>query len=227
MSTASPVRSGREGLNGPVASVTRGGGGGNPLGTVVQVLAILLLLAILASVMLVLFVVASLVNAPGQVAGGLGNQLGAVATQARGAAIGVQQAVENATDPNHPPSGLIYDTEFSSLETWQVGGPLPQAGKHMATLSSIQRRENAPSADTTLYAIIHVELRQPNQVRLFGQVVHSDSEAHDYAVYKGETFRIAGVYYRVNWISQQSNAMAAGAYRNPDTVSAPLKFEYD
>lgn len=226
MSTASPPRTGRDGLNGALAPVPRGGGG-NPLGSVVQILAILLLLAMVVSVMVVLLLVASLVNAPGQVAGGIGNQLGAVATQARGAASGVQQAVENATDPNHPPSGLMYDTEFSSFDVWQVGGALPQGSRHMATFQSIQRRENAPSADTTLYAIIHVELRQPNQVRLFGQVVRSDSEAHDYAVYKGETFRIAGMYYRVNWISQQSNAMAAGAYRNPDSVSASLKFEYD
>ena len=226
MSIASPPRAEREGLNAAVSPVQRAGGG-NSLATAVQVLAILLLLAILASVLLVLFVVASLTNAPGQLAGGLGNQLDAVATQARGAATGVQQAVGNATDPNHPPTGLNYDTEFSSFETWHVGSQLPGAEKHVASLQSIQRRQNAQTADTALYAVIRVELRQPNEVRLLGQILRSDSEVQDYAVYKGETFRIAGSYYRVNWVSGQLDAMVAGIYRNPDGVSAPLKFELD
>jgi hypothetical protein len=33
--------------------------------------------------------------------------------------------------------------------------------------------------------------------------------------------------YRVNWISQEEGALAAGIYRKPDAVSSPLKFEYD
>jgi len=150
-----------------------------------------------------------------------------VASQAGSTASGVQQAVQNATDPDHPPTGLTYDTEFSSFEIWHVGDHLPEASRHVVVLQSIQRRQNAQSADTALYAVVRVELRQPNELRVFGQVVRSDSEAHDYAVYKGETFRIAGAFFRVNWISQQSNAMAAGTYRDPDGVGVPLKFESD
>ena len=66
-----------------------------------------------------------------------------------------------------------------------------------------------------------------NGTRVFGQVIRSDSDPHDYVVYKGETFRIAGSLYRVNWISQAEAALAAGVYRSPDAVSAPLKFEID
>jgi len=225
MKIAPGHRNGRTAVNDSVPAPTASGG--NPLGTVVQILAILLLLAILASVLLVLFAVASLANAPGQLAGGVGSQLAAVASQAGSAASDVQQAVQNATDPDHPPTGLTYDTEFSSFEVWHVGDRLPEASQQVIVLQSIQRRQNAQSADTALYAVVRVELRQPNELRVFGQVVRSDSEAHDYAVYKGETFRIAGAFYRVNWISQQSNAMAAGTYRNPDAVSAPVKFESD
>src|SRR5438105_13190669 len=95
------------------------------IGTALQVLMLLLLLSILAAVVLVLFAVASLVNVPGQVAGGVGSQLGGVGSQASRALSGAQQALQNATDPNHPPSGLTYDTELTSLNVWHVGDGLP------------------------------------------------------------------------------------------------------
>jgi hypothetical protein len=32
--------------------------------------------------------------------------------------------------------------------------------------------------------------------------------------------------YRVNWISQDDNGLAAGVVRRPDAVTAPLKLDY-
>jgi hypothetical protein len=196
------------------------------VGSAIQVVILLLLLSILAAVVFVLFAVASLVNAPGQAAGGLSTQLSGVATQANRAVTGAQQALQNATDPNHPPTGLAYDNEFSSLQTWHAGDGLPGGNQYVLTVQRIKRRDGADSPDTALYAVIHAELRQPRETRVLGQLIRSDSDPHDSVVYKGESFRIGRALYRVNWISQDENAIAAATYRNPDNVSAPLKFDY-
>ncbi len=196
------------------------------LSTALQTVMLLLLLGILAAVLLVLFAVASLVNVPGQVAGGVGSQVSGVATQAGRAVSGAQQALQNATDPNHPPTGLVYDTEFSALQTWHVGDGLPGGTEYVLTVQGIKRRDGADSPDTALYAVVHAQLRQPRETRLLGQVIRSDTDPHDYAVYKGETFRIGRVVYRVNWISQDDNGLAAGVVRRPDAVTAPLKLDY-
>jgi hypothetical protein len=196
------------------------------LGTAVQALVLLLLLAILAAVLLVLFAVASLINMPGQVAGGVGSQLGGVAAQASRAVSGAQQALQNVTDPNHPPSGLTYDTEYSSLQTWHVGDGLPGGTEYVLTIQSIKRRDGADSPDTALYGMVHAQLRQARETRILGQLVRSDSDPHDYAVYKGETFRIGRAVFRVNWISQEENSVAAGVVRHPDAVTTSMKFDY-
>jgi hypothetical protein len=196
------------------------------LGTVLQAVSLLLLLSILAAVVLVLFAVASLINVPGQVAGGISSQLGGVASQASRAIGGAQQALQNATDPNHPPVGLAYDTELTSLQTWHVGDGLPGGTQYVLTVQSINRRQGADSPDTALYASVHVELRQPHETRLLGQLIRSDSDPHDYALYKGEVFKIGRTVYRVNWVSQDENAIAAGVLRNPDAITQPLKFDY-
>ena len=137
------------------------------------------------------------------------------------------QAVQNVADPNHPPSALAYDTEFTALDAWHVGDSLPGGTRYILTVKNIQHRDGASSPDTAEYATIHAELRQPNVTRLLGQVVRSDSDAHDYVVYKGEMFRIGRAVYRVNWVSQDENAVAAGVVRNPDGVTQALKFQYD
>src|SRR5205085_3262094 len=128
------------------------------VGTAIQVVVLLLLLSILAATVFVLFAVMSLVNVPNQVAGGVGSQLAGVASQAGRAVAGAQQALQNATDPNHPPSGLVYDNEFTSLQVWHVGEGLPGGTQYVLTLQSIKRRESADSADTALYAVVHAEL---------------------------------------------------------------------
>src|SRR6266849_10070393 len=189
------------------------------VGTALQVVLLLLLLSILAGVVLMLFAVLSLVNAPGQLAGGVSTGLGGVASEASRAVSGAQQALQNATDPTHPPAGLIYDNEFSALPVWHVGEGLPGGSQYVLTLQTIKRRAGADSPDTALYAVIHAELRQPRETRILGQLLRSDSDPHDHAVYKGETFRLGRALYRVNWISQEDGALAVATYRHPDAVS--------
>jgi hypothetical protein len=174
-----------------------------------------------------LFAVAALVNAPGQLAGGVTTGLSGITSEASRAVSGAQQALQNATDPNHPPTGLIYDNEFSALPVWRVGEGLPGGTQYVLTLQAVKRREGADSPDIALYAVIHAELRQPRETRILGQLLRADADPHDYVIYKGETFRLSRALYRVNWISQEENALAAGRYRNPDAVSAPLKFDFD
>jgi hypothetical protein len=196
------------------------------LGTALQAVVLLLLLAILGAVLLVLFAVVSLVNVPGQVAGGVGSQLGGVAGQASRAVSSAQQALQDATDPNHPPRGLVYDSELATLQVWHVGDGLPGGTEYVLTVQAIKRRDGAESPDTALYAVVHAQLRQPRETRLLGQLIRSDADPHDYAVYKGETFRISRVVYRVNWISQDESILAAGSLRHPDLVTQSFKFDY-
>jgi hypothetical protein len=171
--------------------------------------------------------VVSLVNVPGQVAGGVGARLTGVASDASRVVSDAQQALQNATDPNHPPTGLVYDNEFATLQVVHVGERLPGGTQYALTVQAIRRRDGADSPDTALYAVVHSELRQPRETRVLGQLLRSDSDPHDYVVYKGETFRISHVMYRVNWVSDADSAIAIAAYRHPDAVSAPLKFDYD
>ena len=89
-----------------------------------------------------------------------------MAPRAGRAVSGAQQAVQNATDPNHPPTGLIYDTEFSSLQTWHAGDGLPGGTDYVLTIQSIRRRDAADSSDTALFAIVHAQLRQPRETRV-------------------------------------------------------------
>src|SRR5882762_7967433 len=138
-----------------------------------------------------LFALASLVNAPSQVAGGLGSRLGGVASEASRAVSEAQQALQNATDPNHPPTGLIYDNEFSAVNVWHVNDRLASGAQYVLTIQAIKRRDGADSPDTAQYAVIHAELRQPRETRVLGQLIRSDPDAHDHVIYKGETFRIA------------------------------------
>lgn len=188
------------------------------LSTIIQVFVLLLLVAILAAVALVLLLVTSVANVPSQVSG--------VTSQASRIVSTAQQAVQDATDPNHPPTGLTYDTEFTAMDTWRVGDGLPGGTDYVLTAQSIQRRSSADSPDKALYAVIHAELRHPRETRILGQLVRSDSDPHDYLVYKGEMFRISHAVYRVNWLSQEADSLAAGVVRNPDTLTQPLKFDY-
>ena len=190
--------------------------GRNVIGTAIQVVFLLLLLAILAGVVFVVLQVVALTRAPSD-----------VTSRATQALTGAQQAIQNVTDPNHPPTGLAYDTEFTALDVWHVGDGLPGGTDYVVTLKTIQRRDGATSPETNEYAVLHAELRQPRVTRILGQAVRTDSDPHDYVVYTGEMFRVGRAVYRVNWVSQEAGGMAAGVVRNPDGITQALKFEYD
>jgi hypothetical protein len=188
------------------------------VGTALQVVMLLLLLSILAAVV---------ASVPGQVAGGVGSQFGAASAQAGRAVSDAQQALQNATDPTHPPSGLAYDNEYAALDVWHVGNRVPGGSRYALSVASIKRRDGATSPDSALYAVIHAELREPRETRILGQLVRSNSDPHDHAVYKGEVFQIGRVLYRLNWVSEEDEAVAAGVLRHPDAVTSALKFEYE
>src|SRR5437764_12069440 len=99
--------------------------GRSAVGTALQVVILLLLLSILAGVVWLLFALSTLLNVPSQVAGSVGSGLGGVAADAGRALGSAQQAVQNAVDPNHPPSGLVYQEELSALYVWHPGDGLP------------------------------------------------------------------------------------------------------
>src|SRR5438045_721588 len=116
-----------------------------------QAVVIVLLLAILAGVAVLVLTVGSLLN----VQSGLGSRL----TGVSGVVSGAQQVLQAATDPNHPPSGLAYDTEFSALQVFHIGDGLPGGTQYVLTVQAIHRRDAADSPDTALSATIHAELR--------------------------------------------------------------------
>ena len=186
---------------------------------VIHGLVIVLLLAILAGVAMLVLAMASLLNVPNS----LGNRVGSVSTVVTSA----EQSLQDAADPNHPPRGLTYDTEFTALQVVHVGEALPGGTQYVVTLSGIKRRDSAESTDTAVYAQVHAQLRQPRETRVLGQLIRTDADPHDHVVYKGETFRIGRAVYRVNWISDADMTMAVATYRNPDTVMAALKFDYE
>ncbi len=192
------------------------------LGTLVQLLAVLVLVVMLLGLAGAGLLVASMFGVGGQVAGA-GGQVQRAAQSVAGAG---RQLLES-TDPARPPTGLTYDTEFSSLRVVPVGASLGDAQQYAVTLTGIQRRAGADSPDTALYATVHAELKQPRQTRLLGQVIRSDSDPHDEILYKGEAFRLGSTVYRVNWVSDQDQAIAIAAYRHPDQVTQPLKFSFD
>jgi hypothetical protein len=186
---------------------------------VIQGLVIALLVAILAGVAMLVFAMSALLNVPAGVSGRLGG-VGTAVTDA-------QQALQDIADPSHPPRGLAYDNEFSALQLAHVGDALPGGAQYTLWLQTVRRRENAESPDIAQYAIVHAQLRQPRETRLLGQLVRTDADPHDHVVYKGETFRIGRTVYRVNWVSDADAAMAFAAFRNPDAVTATLKFDYE
>ena len=192
------------------------------LGTLVQLLAVIVLVVLLLGFVGAGLLLASAFGVGGQVAGAGGQ----VQRAAQSVADAGRQLLES-TDPARPPTGLTYDTEFASLSVVHVGASLGDAQQYVVTLTGIQRRAGSDSPDTALYATVHAELRQPRETKLLGQVIRSDRDPHDYVLYKGEAFRLGPTVYRVNWVSDQDQAIAIAAYRHPDAVTQPLKFSLD
>src|SRR5579859_6571918 len=98
--------------------------GRNVIGTAIQLVFLVLLLTILAGVVFVLFQVVSLTRAPTD-----------MTSRASQALTSAEQAVQNVADPNHPPAGLAYDTEITSLDVWHVGDGLPGGREYVLTVA--------------------------------------------------------------------------------------------
>lgn len=197
------------------------------LGTIMQVVGLLILLTILGGMALLMWTVASLASLPSQVAGGVGSQVSGAAAEAARAVDRASRAVRDATDPARPPTGLDYDTPFVALRVLSVGDQLVGGGEYVLTVKEVRRRDDGERTETSLYAVIHAELRQPRETRVLGQVVRTDRDERDHPVYTGESFRIGRASYRVNWVSREQNQMAIGTYRYADAATGPLKFEYE
>lgn len=197
------------------------------LALALQGLVLLLLLSLVAVVLFLVMALASLLNLPTQVASGVGSRLEATTQEAGRALAGAGEALRNATDPARPPVGLVYDVEFSALRTVQVGETLPGGTDYVLAAREIRRREGAGGPDIALYLVVQAQLRQPRETRLLGQLIRTDADPREHVLYKGESFRIGRALYRVNWISLEQRAVGIATYRQPDDVTAVLKFAYD
>jgi hypothetical protein len=207
----------------PVAAPAQRGG---PSLTTVLLFAILLLVLAMAAVFFL--AVLSTLGAPGRSFGEAGQRAGEVVRAAGETAAGLGQDVRDRFDPSHPPrQSLAYDTEIDDLLKLGVGQPLPDGRTRVFTITAIQSRQDGDRPESARYAVIHTELRQPNETKLFGLTVRRDSEPQDHYVYQGETFRIAGRVYKVNWISPERQQVALTVLRHPDRVAGGQKFSYD
>ena len=202
---------------------------GDALGVASRVVGLLLkltLLAILVAVLVGLLGLLAFLGVGARGSGGIGEQIGVAVTRGTDAVAGAVRTVRDAADPAHPPrQPLAQDTEFDELIRLDVGASLPASEGRTLVFSGVQRREGPESSDAAVYAVVHSELIVPRETRVLGILVRRDREPRDFYLYKGESFRVGSRLYKVNWVSLDRRQMAVAAYRDPDRVTAPLKFE--
>jgi hypothetical protein len=185
---------------------------------------------LLVLVMAAVFVLAavSTVGAGGRAIGEAGQRAGEAARAAGETAARMGQDVQDRLDASHPPRGALdYDVEIEELVKLGVGQPLADGGRRSFTVSEIKSRSGEDRPELARYAVLHSELRRPNETKVFGLTVHRDSEPRDDYLYVGEAFRIGGKVYKVNWISPERQQLALVELRNPDRVGGAVKFVYD
>jgi hypothetical protein len=200
----------------------------DPLDVASRTAGLLIKLTLLAILVAVLIGVVGLMGAGGRATAGLGAGLSGAVERGAGAVANAVQAARDAADPAHPPrQSLAYDTELEELTRLDVGSPIPGASERTLVLSGVQRRESPEHPDAAVYAVLHSELKTPRETRILGVVVSSTRDPSDLYLYKGETFRVGRKLYKVNWVSLERNQIAIATYRDPDRVTAPLKFELD
>lgn len=222
---APPVAPGLPPLYHPIPLAAASARGGINLASIV-LLAILGLVVTIGALFLML--VASSVGVGGRTLGEVG-QRASDATRAAGEAAGrAGQDVRDQLDPSHPPRGLlVYDAEIDEFIKLGVGQALPAGRSRTFTVAAIRSRQDGERPETSRYAVIHSELRQPNETKILGVTVRRDSDPQDYAVYQGEGFRIGGQVYKVNWISPEREQIALVALRDPDRAALPPKFSLE
>lgn len=144
------------------------------------------------------------------------------------AATSAAQRVTDTFDPAHPPrQAMVQDSEIDELLRLNVGAEIPGSSARTLTVASIQRQAAPTGQDAAIYAVLHGELRTPQDTKVLGMTVRSTRDPQDYYLYKGETVRIGQKLYRVNWVSMERQQVALVAYRDQDRVAAPLKAQID
>lgn len=200
----------------------------NPLEWVSRGIGLLAKLTLLLILLAVLWGIVSFMSFAARAPGSLGEQVSTAIERSAGVVSAIAQRASDALDPAHPPrSALAQDVEIDELLRLDVGKPLPNTTTHAVTLASVQRRPGAEGPDAAVYAVLHSELRTPQETKVLGVTVHSSTDPRDYYLYKGETIRIGRKLYKVNWVSVERQQLALIAYREQDRVTAPLKVELD
>jgi hypothetical protein len=198
------------------------------LGLASRVVGLLLRFTLLLILLATLGGVVGLVGAVARAPSSVGEQLGGTVERSVGVVAGAVQAVRDATDPAHPPrQALAQDTEFDELIRLDVDSPIGGASNRTLVFAAVQRRDGPESPDSAVYAVIHSELVTPQETRILGVLVRTNRDPRDDYLYKGETFRVGRRLYKVNWVSLDRQQIAIAAYRDPDRVTAPLKFVAD
>ncbi len=200
--------------------------GGGPSLATVALLAILLLIVGMAAVFFL--AVLSMMGVGGRAVGDVGRQAGETVRSASDAAARVGQDLQDQFDASHPPRDVLaYDAEIDELLKLSVGQPLPGGGRRAFVVSEIKSRTDGNRPEVSRFAVLHSELRQPTETKVFGITVRRDSEPRDDYLYQGEAFRIGGQVYKVNWISPERQQLALVQLRNPDRSALPLKFVHE
>jgi hypothetical protein len=175
-----------------------------------------------------LFLVASLTGWGGRTVDEARERMGAAVGSAASTLDRAGQEARDRLDPSHPPrESLAYDPEIEQFLKLNVGESLPGGSDRTFTVSAIKSRPDGGRSELSRYVVVHSELRQPNEDRLFGVPVRRDAQPRDDYVYQGEAFRLGSQVYKVNWISPERQQVALIQLRDPDRVDLPLKFAYD
>jgi hypothetical protein len=199
-----------------------------PLDLVSRGIGLLLKLTLLLILLTVLWGMVTVIGAATRAPVAIGQQIGGAIEHGADIIGAAGQRVADAFDPAHPPrEALTQDTEIDELLRLSVGAPVPGSATRELTVASIQRRADPSGPDGAVYAVLHGELRQPQDTKVLGVTVRSTRDPKDYYLYKGETVRIGQKLYKVNWVSAERQQLALVAYRDPDRVTAPLKAEID
>jgi hypothetical protein len=200
---------------GPLDAVSRG------IGALIKLTVLLILLAVLWGTV-------TMINAGVRAPGVLGEQIGSAIERGAGAVGAVGQRIADTFDPAHPPrQALTQDVEIDELLRLDVGNQIAGSATRELTLASIQRRSDPSGPDGAVYAVLHGELREPQETKVLGVTVRTTRDPTVVYLYKGETVRIGRKLYKVNWVSIERQQLALIAYREQDRVTAPLKAELD
>ena len=198
------------------------------IGATSRVVGLLLKLTLLAILLTALVGLLGVIGVGGRATATIGERIGGAFDQGVGAVARAVQTVRDVADPAHPPrQAIAQDTEFDELIRLDLGAPIGGAANRTLVFTAVQRRDGADTPDSAVYATIHSELTVPQETRVMGILLRSTRDPQDHYLYKGESFRVGRRLYKVNWVSLDRQQMAIAAYRDPDRVTAPLKFEVD